>query len=167
MIEHVATYAAYKYRRFFLSMLIWISGTIDILSIAMATSYIDLLPWSLESAWQTWFQHKMEIPVRSLQDRFNCCGFHSTVDRAWPFPDKTHRVDACISAHHRVNSCFAASQDMLRMRLKCCIVLGGIDLGAKVRSAAPSRPDRSSNLRPDFDSGTVFHHRQGQLQKYT
>jgi hypothetical protein len=40
----------------------------------------------LEEQWARLYSNKEGDAIRRIQDRLNCCGFNSAVDRAWPFP---------------------------------------------------------------------------------
>ncbi|KAL6229542.1 hypothetical protein BDW75DRAFT_235130 [Aspergillus navahoensis] len=58
----------------------------------LALSYLfpsDILSCHLESQWQSFFQQKNAHVIRTIQDRFQCCGLRSIHDRAWPFKDRT------------------------------------------------------------------------------
>jgi hypothetical protein len=39
-----------------------------------------------EEQWARLYTNKDAGAIRRIQDRFNCCGFNTAVDRAWPFP---------------------------------------------------------------------------------
>lgn len=43
------------------------------------------LPCGLEIRWQKLYSNNNESAIKAIQDAFNCCGFHSPKDRAWPF----------------------------------------------------------------------------------
>ncbi|KKK18718.1 hypothetical protein P175DRAFT_0504954 [Aspergillus ochraceoroseus IBT 24754] len=55
----------------------------------------NTLACHLESQWQSFFQSKNSPVIRTIQDRFQCCGFRSIHDRAWPFKDRDHGDNAC------------------------------------------------------------------------
>ncbi|KAL4803792.1 hypothetical protein BDV18DRAFT_144447 [Aspergillus unguis] len=64
----------------------------------LALSYLfpsQILTCHLESQWQSLFQHKDAQAIRTIQDRYQCCGLRSIRDRAWPFKDGTHEDNAC------------------------------------------------------------------------
>ncbi|PLB33924.1 uncharacterized protein BDW47DRAFT_85363 [Aspergillus candidus] len=65
----------------------------------------SLLICRLESYWQSHFQAKDAHTIRSIQDRFQCCGLHSTRDRAWPFKNRDHGDDACEAQFGYGRSC--------------------------------------------------------------
>lgn len=66
------------------------------------------LACGLDHQWALLFSSKNAGPIRRIQDRHQCCGLHSVLDRAWPFPDRTHTVAACVQAFDRQQSCFGA-----------------------------------------------------------
>lgn len=43
--------------------------------------------------------------IKRIQNRFDCCGFNSLKDRAWPFPDKEVGVGECQKRYDRTQSC--------------------------------------------------------------
>jgi len=52
------------------------------------------------------FRAKNGEVIKRIQDGLECCGLHSIVDKAWPFPDKNTGVDACVKRFERTKSCF-------------------------------------------------------------
>ncbi|KAI4625638.1 hypothetical protein J4E81_002565 [Alternaria sp. BMP 2799] len=65
------------------------------------------LDCGLRERWQTLFKHKDASAIRQIQDAFECCGLANARDMAWPFPDKTHKADACqITYAGRADGCF-------------------------------------------------------------
>lgn len=59
----------------------------------------------LESRWSHLFRGKDADAIRRIQDQLQCCGLHTSVDRAWPFPDRTHDARACVEAFGRSRGC--------------------------------------------------------------
>lgn len=63
----------------------------------------------LEEQWARLFQNKDGDAIRRIQDRFNCCGLNSAVDRAWPFqhgrPEDGHGADQCRRMFGRDRPC--------------------------------------------------------------
>jgi len=47
--------------------------------------------------------------IRTIQDRFHCCGFNTAVDRAWPFPrgkpEDGYGADQCTKTYRRDRPC--------------------------------------------------------------
>jgi len=60
----------------------------------------------LESKWQKLFTDKNTRAIRAIQDRYNCCGFNSVFDRAWPFKNPAQEPGNCAEAFGRSKSCF-------------------------------------------------------------
>lgn len=59
----------------------------------------------LHDKWSEMFRNKDGQAIRSIQDAFTCCGFASTKDMAWPFPDNKHGSDACVVRFERDTAC--------------------------------------------------------------
>ncbi|KXT07456.1 hypothetical protein AC578_553 [Pseudocercospora eumusae] len=59
----------------------------------------------LHDKWSEMFRNKDSQAIRSIQDAFACCGFASTKDMAWPFPDNKHGSDACVVRFERDTAC--------------------------------------------------------------
>ncbi|KAF7196440.1 hypothetical protein HII31_02168 [Pseudocercospora fuligena] len=59
----------------------------------------------LHDKWSEMFRNKNSQAIRSIQDAFACCGFASTKDMAWPFPDNKHGSDACVVRFERDTAC--------------------------------------------------------------
>lgn len=77
-------------------------------TIALAYLFPDrILSCNLEQQWQGFFQSKNSHTIRSIQDEFRCCGLRSLHDRAWPFKDRDHGVNACELQLGYQRSCFA------------------------------------------------------------
>ncbi|KAL3460410.1 hypothetical protein BJX64DRAFT_263044 [Aspergillus heterothallicus] len=66
----------------------------------------DILTCHLNNQWQYFFQHKDAHAIRAVQDRYQCCGFRSIHDRAWPFKDHDHGDNACELQLGYRRSCF-------------------------------------------------------------
>jgi hypothetical protein len=65
----------------------------------------DAFNCGLEQQWLRLFSGKNGDAIRAIQDKHNCCGLRSTLDKAWPFPDKTHKANACVVAFKRTKAC--------------------------------------------------------------
>lgn len=57
----------------------------------------------LEQRWQQLFSDKDGNAIKRIQDAHRCCGLHSAVDRAWPFPGENRAVTACREMLSRVS----------------------------------------------------------------
>jgi hypothetical protein len=78
---------------------------------AMATlSLIHMAPQDnlicgLDRKWERLFRSKNGAAIRRIQDAYQCCGLQSIKDRAWPFQDRDHDVDACSKTFNRTQAC--------------------------------------------------------------
>ena len=59
----------------------------------------------LERQWELLFSSKNVEVIRRIQDRHKCCGLRNKHDKAWPFPDKRHTVNACTETFNRERGC--------------------------------------------------------------
>jgi len=66
----------------------------------------DALVCGLESTWKKLYGDKNQKAIRAIQDSFECCGFRSVVDKAYPFTD--HKPSPCAEIFGRSRSCFGA-----------------------------------------------------------
>lgn len=66
----------------------------------------DTLNCALDQKWARLFRHKDGAEIRRIQDAHQCCGLHTVLDQAWPFPNRDHGVNACAKAFNRTVSCF-------------------------------------------------------------
>ena len=68
----------------------------------------DDLQCHLDRQWGRLYSNKNAGAIRSIQDAHQCCGLHQVKDKAWPFQDKNHGIDACVKMFGRQQSCFGA-----------------------------------------------------------
>jgi len=59
----------------------------------------------LEEQWMRLWRNKDETTIKRIQDRFNCCGFNTVSDRAWPFQSKEVNARECQRRFDRTQSC--------------------------------------------------------------
>jgi hypothetical protein len=59
----------------------------------------------LASTWQSLFSSKNAASIRRIQDAFECCGFNSVRDRAWPFAEDRGSGSACAERFGRTATC--------------------------------------------------------------
>lgn len=84
---------------------------LTILSTVLATlngTYITSSPTqtcALDTKWQSMFSRHDGKAIQRIQDAFECCGLHSVLDKAFPFPSKNVGVDACTKTFGREKSC--------------------------------------------------------------
>ena len=73
----------------------------------------NALTCNLERRWSRMFSDKNAQLIRGIQERHQCCGFRSSRDRAWPFPDRDHTAAACAQTFGRQQGCLGGwRQDM-------------------------------------------------------
>jgi hypothetical protein len=60
----------------------------------------------LDERWREMYRAKNGHVIGRIQDAFQCCGLHSAVDMAFPFPSKDRGADACKVMYGRQKSCF-------------------------------------------------------------
>lgn len=61
----------------------------------------------LQERWQHLFSIKDADRIKRIQDGFNCCGFKSPRDMAFPFPPNPNGAEACMVRYERDTSCAA------------------------------------------------------------
>jgi len=83
-------------------ILIYSSVVITLLGTHVAPAS-DLL-CGLESRWKKMYSNK-DNAIKEIQDALQCCGLMNSHDRAWPFPDKTHKATACEERFERTTGC--------------------------------------------------------------
>ena len=59
----------------------------------------------LDRRWASLYSGKNAGAIRKIQDRHQCCGLHSVLDKAWPFPDKSHDAMSCHKTFDRTGWC--------------------------------------------------------------
>ncbi|KIW06264.1 uncharacterized protein PV09_02736 [Verruconis gallopava] len=77
-------------------------------------SPVSGLRCGLDERWLAMFKEKNAI-IGKIQDAFQCCGLHSLVDKAYPFPNKERGADACVKMYNRQRSCFDSWQSEERL----------------------------------------------------
>lgn len=114
--------------------LAWLLSLFDIVLITLASTQLSdqALSCSLEGFWKRWFQEKNSRAISDVQTSLGCCGFRSPIDRAWPFPDKAHGVDACQVTYDRNDSCLPGWSREARNSLNTFIITGVVILFIKV-----------------------------------
>lgn len=64
----------------------------------------NALTCSLQTRWRKLYMEKNGRAIRDIQDAFDCCGFFSVKDQAYPFPGQ--RPSECSVVFRRSKSCF-------------------------------------------------------------
>ncbi|CZT22912.1 uncharacterized protein RCC_08619 [Ramularia collo-cygni] len=82
----------------------------------------------LHDKWQDLFSKKDSGRIRQIQNAFQCCGFSTTKEMAWPFPGNGRGADACVVryAERAGKACLGSWRDMER---KVAIILMVVPLG--------------------------------------
>lgn len=86
---------------------------------------------SLEAAWSGWFRAHDANAIRRVQDAFDCCGFNSPLDRAYPFQASHVNATACMTAFHRTDSCHQAWQASEHRNVSVFVAVGAVLAGVK------------------------------------
>jgi hypothetical protein len=87
------------------NFLIFIYSTVIITLLGTHVGPPSGLDCGLREQWQSLFHNKDVSSIRSIQDQYNCCGFANPKDMAYPFQDKSHGADACLTLYGRTESC--------------------------------------------------------------
>jgi hypothetical protein len=87
------------------NFLIFIYSTVIITLLGTHVGPPSGLDCGLRQQWQSLFHNKDVSSIRAIQDQYNCCGFANPRDMAYPFPDKSHGTDACLTLFGRTESC--------------------------------------------------------------
>jgi hypothetical protein len=67
-----------------------------------------ILPnYGVEEQWTMLYKTANENAIKKIQNQFECCGFNTTLDRAWPFVYGTQdgSADQCERMYKRTRSC--------------------------------------------------------------
>lgn len=59
----------------------------------------------LHDRWQNLYRAKDSGHIRAIQEALQCCGFASTRDMSWPFPQKGSGADTCAVRFDRDRAC--------------------------------------------------------------
>ena len=112
----------------------WLSAILDTILITISSVGFSEqgLSCSLDTTWRSWFQHKNDKMIREVQNRLDCCGLRSSVDKAWPFPDKAHRIDACRATYGHDTGCYLGWSREARQALSIFVAIGVVSLIVKV-----------------------------------
>ena len=91
------------------------------------------LTCGLERQWSALFSGKNAEAIRRIQEQFQCCGFRSVQDRAWPFPDRSHSVRACVESFGRRSSCLGGWRQMEQVTGGLILLVAVMTFSLKVR----------------------------------
>ncbi|PGH17724.1 hypothetical protein AJ80_04732 [Polytolypa hystricis UAMH7299] len=96
------------------------------LSTTHLTTPTPLQSCALRETWLSLYRAKDERAIRRIQDGLECCGFRSSRDMAWPFPDNAHGSNACEVAFGRRVGCEDAWGAEGRRVLVGLVVVGSL-----------------------------------------
>ncbi|KAF1929453.1 uncharacterized protein M421DRAFT_419984 [Didymella exigua CBS 183.55] len=87
------------------NFIIFIYSTVVITLLGTHAAPPPELDCGLRRQWQSLFRAKDSSSLRAIQDQYNCCGFTSSHDMAWPFPGKGVSQDACEKLSGNTKGC--------------------------------------------------------------
>ena len=93
---------------------------------------LSALTCPLEQKWQQLFHNKDNTAIKRIQDAHHCCGLHSTVDRAWPFPEKHRTAAVCHETFGRDRSCFEYWRRDQQIAAGLLLFVAAMSFGVKV-----------------------------------
>ena len=127
-------------------------GLQGVLIVVLATLYTTYMApgvsrdCGLSTIWQRLFRSKDAQSVKAIQDAFECCGFRSVKDMAWPFPP----VDvACAQRFDRALPCLGPWTSALQRS-------AGVELGVVVVVAILQVSNPATRPRHAIISSDVF-----------
>jgi hypothetical protein len=65
----------------------------------------DSLSCPLQERWKRMYVNKDAARIQHIQDAFDCCGFRSPQDMAFPFPQGHQGAQTCVVRYDRHASC--------------------------------------------------------------
>lgn len=90
------------------NFVIFIYSTVVITLLGTHAGPSSELNCGLRQQWQSLFRSKDSSAIKTIQDQYSCCGFANPKDMAWPFPDRSHKADACEVSFGRTNGCLGS-----------------------------------------------------------
>lgn len=103
-------------------------ATLSLTYMAPASS----LSCGLEEQWKRLYMSKDGAAVRRIQDRFDCCGFNSLRDRAWPFPHDHLGPEQCQARFDRTRSCAGPWRQAEQINAGLFLTVAAITFAIKV-----------------------------------
>ena len=87
----------------------------------------ELQSCSLDRQWQLLFRSRNVHAIKAIQDTLNCCGFKTTLDRPWPWPDNRSSA-TCRDDFGRDRSCRAgwAGREVRILTIWIVVGVGGL-----------------------------------------
>jgi hypothetical protein len=117
---------------------------------------------TLQARWQALYRQKDAGSITQLQDLLQCCGFKSSRDMEWPFPDRSHGADACEARFERHMGCADRWEEKQRtVALLMVLVAIGVglllmltcDIGVFVGGEKDQGRITLGSVVEDFDDG--------------
>ncbi|KAH6618764.1 hypothetical protein C7974DRAFT_317695, partial [Boeremia exigua] len=87
------------------NFIIFIYSTVVITLLGTHAAPPSQLNCGLRQQWQSLFRLKDATSIKAIQNQYNCCGFASPTDMAWPFPSASHHADECKTLFDRTSAC--------------------------------------------------------------
>ncbi|CZR64141.1 uncharacterized protein PAC_14038 [Phialocephala subalpina] len=101
----------------------------------LALTYIlppSSLNCGLRTKWMALYKAKDADAIRTIQDAFNCCGFNSVKDMAFPF--RNQAASECAQTFHRTESCVGPWRKAEQMNAGWLLFVAVIVFSVKVLS---------------------------------
>lgn len=86
----------------------------------------------LDDQWKQLFMNRDETAIRRIQDSYDCCGFNTVLDRAWPFPAKGVNASACQERFDRTQSCAIPWRQAEQLNAGLFLTVAAVIFAAKV-----------------------------------
>jgi hypothetical protein len=93
----------------------------------------------LENQWMHLWRTKNGAAIRRIQDRYECCGFNSVVDRAWPFPVGGNTPHTCEIRFERTRSCAGPWRQAEQVNAGIFLIVAAVIFVTKVRNLVQFR----------------------------
>jgi hypothetical protein len=88
----------------------------------------------LEENWKRLYMNKDGTAIKRIQDRYNCCGFNTVLDRAWPFPRRGVDAQACQARYDRTQSCAGPWRQAEQINAGLLLTVAAVIFASKVGS---------------------------------
>ena len=112
----------------------------------------------LERQWESLFSSKNVEVIRRIQDRHKCCGLRNKHDKAWPFPDKRHTVNACAETFNRERGCLGEWRKDVQITAGLLLLVAVVVFLLKVSQIVLVHSEPVSPDTRDVDSKTLAPH---------
>jgi hypothetical protein len=102
------------------------------------------LKCGLHEKWNFLYAQKDVNAVRAIQDAFDCCGFNSIYDRAYPFND--NGKSSCAKVFNRNKSCFGEWRKAEQINAGLLLLVALVVFVIKVFLPIPSFPSLTFDI---------------------